>query len=497
MLGREVELKFDIEPGGAGRIAKTAPLAGAPGERTRYETLYFDTADAALRRAGYSLRIRRSGDRYVQTIKRKKASSAGLFVRQEWEEEVPDFTLRADLLKRTPLRRWAARAEAGEILPLIRSEITRSAWQVRHRGSRIEVVLDRGRICSGKDEAPIGELELELIRGRPSALFELACGFGEKTALRLGVMSKSERGYALAEGRLGQAAKAERPTLTPSATAADAFSTTAHACLRHFRLNEMVLLDREDPEALHQARVALRRLRSAMRLFRPALNGKDEVRLRGELRWFAHHFGEARNLSVLIERLEAAKIDEAVIAPLREAHGKAHRQMARALRSKRTRTLFLELILWIETGSWRAGPRASADLGALANEQLEQRWKQVAKRAQGFEAQHPEERHELRIAVKAMRYSAEFLAPLYGVKPMGPRRDRFIGALKKLQDRLGDLNDAWTAEQLAERLPAKLRDAIVAAHPPRENKASLAVAAKALERAEAAAGYWREARPAV
>ena len=491
-MGREIELKFDIEPGVAGRIARSEALASTTGDRTRYETLYFDTADGALRRAGFSLRIRRSGDRYVQTIKRKKASSAGLFVRQEWEEEVADFTLRADALKRTPLRRWAARAGGGEILPLIRSEITRNAWQIRHRGSRIEVVLDRGRICSGEKDAPIGELEIELIRGRPSALFDLACSFGEKAALRLGVLSKSERGYALAEGRLGRAAKAERPALTPPVTEAEAFATIAYACLRHFRLNEMVLLERDDPEALHQARVALRRLRSAIKLFRPTLHGKDEHKLRGELRWFARHFGEARNLGVLLERLESARIDEAVIAPLREAHAKAHRQIARALRSKRARTLFLELILWIETGSWRAGPRASEDLAGLAVEQLEKRWKQVAKRARDFDLQGAEERHELRIAVKAMRYSAEFLAPLYADKSVAARRDKFIGALKTLQDGLGDLNDAWTAEQMAKGLPGRLREAIVAAHPPRESRKALAAAFKALDRADAAAGYWRE-----
>jgi len=492
-VGREVELKFDIEPGGAGRIARSEALAGATGERTRYETLYFDSIDGALRRAGYSLRIRRSGDRYVQTIKRKKASSAGLFVRQEWEEEVPDFTLRADALKRTPLRRWAARAEAGEILPLIRSEITRSAWQIRHRGSRIEVVLDRGRICSGDSDAPIGELELELIRGRPSALFDLARHFGELAPLRIGVLSKSERGYALAEGRLDHNVKAERAALTPPVTEAAAFAAVAFACLRHFRLNEIVLLVREDPEALHQARVALRRLRSAMKLFRPTLHGKQEKELREELRWFARHFGDARNLDLLLARLEADKVEEAVLAPLRDAHAKAHRRIARALRSARARAMFLELIQWIETGGWRGHERASHDLADLAVRQLEKNWKRVAKKARDFDEQGPEERHELRIAIKAMRYSAEFLAPLYGDRPVAARRDKFIGALKTLQDGLGDLNDAWTAEQMAKGLPGRLRDAIVAAHPPRESKKALAAASKALDRADAAAGYWREA----
>ncbi len=492
-MGREVELKFDIEAGGAGRIGRSDLLGAAPAERADFETLYFDSKDGALRRAGYSLRIRRSGDRHVQTIKRKKASAAGLFVRQEWEEEVPDFRLRAEVLKRGPLKRWAARAEAGELVPLVRSEITRSAWQIRHRGSRIEVVLDRDRICVGEIEAPIGELELELKRGRPAALFDLARSFGEAASLRIGVMSKSERGYALAEGRLGQAAKAEPARLEPCASEADGFAAIAHACLRHYRLNEMVLLERADPEALHQARVALRRLRSAMRLFRPTLRGKDEQKLRDELRWFARHFGEARNLGVLVERLEAAKTDDDVIAPLREALTKAHRRIARALRSKRGRALFLELILWVETGSWRDQERSSEALAGLAGEQLDKHWRRVAKRATNLEAQGPEQRHRLRIAVKAMRYSAEFLAPLFADKAVAARRDRFIGALKALQDRLGELNDAWTAGQMSQDLPARLRQAIAAAHPQADTEKAIAAASKALKRADAAAKYWRAA----
>ena len=66
-------------------------------------------------------------------------------------------------------------------------------------------------------------------------------------------------------------------------------------------------------------------------------------------------------------------------------------------------------------------------------------------------------------------------------------------ALKTLQDGLGNWNDAWTAQQMAGGMPARLRDAIVVAHPLRESKKVLLAASKALDRADAAAGYWREA----
>ncbi len=491
-MGREVELKFDIEPGGAARIARIEPLAGTASTQNDFETLYFDTADGALRRAGYSLRIRRSGDRYVRTIKRKKASAAGLFDREEWEEEVPDFTLRAESLKGTPLRRWAGRAESGEILAVVRSVVRRSAWQLRHRGSRVEVVLDRGRIFAGDAEARIDELELELLRGRASALFDLAQLIAAKVPLRLGVLSKSERGHALAEGSLARFAKSEPAVLEPPLSEADAFRAWAYACLRHFRLNEIVLLQREDAEALHQARVALRRLRSVLSFFRPTLRGKEYQEVRDELRWFARHFGDARNLDLLLARLKQGGCDPALLAPLEEAHRRAYRRVSRALRSTRGRALFLRLVLWIETGGWRRHERAGDDFHALAAARLDKGWKRVARKARHFGKLDPAERHELRIAIKAMRYSAEFAAALYAAKPVSTRRDRFISALKALQDRLGEANDAWTAESLAAGYPEPLRSAIAGAHSENEIRVTLAAAAKALARAQAAAGYWRD-----
>jgi inorganic triphosphatase YgiF len=491
-VGREVELKFDIEPGGASRIGRIEPLADTASTQNDFETLYFDTVDGALRGAGYSLRIRRSGDRYVRTIKRKKASAAGLFDREEWEEEVPDFTLRAESLKGTPLRRWVARAGGGEILAVVRSEVRRSAWQLLHRGSRIEVVLDRGRIVAGAAEARIDELELELLRGRPSALFDLAQLIAAKVPLRLGVLSKSERGHALAEGSLARFAKAEPAVLEPPLSEADAFRAWAYACLRHFRLNEIVLLQRPDAEALHQARVALRRLRSVLSFFRPTLRGKEYQEVREALRWFARHFGDARNLDLLLARLKQGGCDPALLAPLDEAHQRAYRRVSRALRSARARALFLRLVLWIETGGWRRHERAGDDFHALAAARLDKGWKRVAKKARHFGKLEPAERHELRIAVKAMRYSAEFTVPLYAAKPVSTQRDRFVSALKTLQDRLGEANDAWTAETLAAGYSEPLRSAIAGAHSEKEVRVILGAAVKALERAEAAAGYWRE-----
>ena len=125
--------------------------------------------------------------------------------------------------------------------PVVRTRFRRTAWLIERDGSRIEVVLDEGKVASGDKEAPLYELELELLSGKPAALFALAEELGEAAALRLGVLTKAERGFALAEKKLGRAAKAEPVRLKPPLTEAGAFQAVASACLRHFRLNEIAL----------------------------------------------------------------------------------------------------------------------------------------------------------------------------------------------------------------------------------------------------------------
>jgi len=487
-LTHEVELKFDVEPGGAVAIRRAEPLAAAVAEAEIHDTLYFDTEDFGLRRAGFSLRVRRSGKRFVQTVKSRKPGSAGLFVRREWESEVPRFALDRGALNATPLRRWLASDEASELLPLIRTKFRRTRWLIEQEGSRIEVVLDEGQLASGKHKAALDELELELLAGKPAALFALAERIGAVAPLRLAVRSKADRGYALAEGRLKRAARAESIRLHPPISQADAFHTIAHSCLRHFRLNENVLLQGRNAEALHQARVALRRLRSALSLFRPALAGKDYQALREELRWFAAQFSDARNVDVLLDRL--GDDDPDLRAALLEVRGQAYEKLEAALASDKARRLMLRLSLWIETGPWRFRERGAKDLALLAEKQLERRWRRIVRRGDGLRRLDAESRHQLRLDIKKLRYATEFLAPLHAAKPLSARRDRFISALKALQEQLGALNDAWTAELMAARLPPGLRSALSGLHASPESKRALATAERALRRASGAAGYW-------
>ena len=489
-MANEVELKFDLEPGGIKVARETPLLAAPPSSETTFETVYFDTRKGKLRDAGLTLRVRRSGDRCIQTVKRTRGSAAGLFVRQEWEAEVPGLAPDPEALRKTPLKSLIENGDSEKLVSFIRAGVRRTAWTIERKESRIEIVLDEGEVSSGKDKAPIRELELELQSGTPARLYELASELGSQVPLRLGVLSKSQRGLALAEKRLGRAAKGEPIALVPAMSEGEAFRAIAYACLRQYRLNEIVLLAERDPEAIHQGRIALRRLRSALSLFRATVSGKEYQALREEISWLGRQLGDARDADVLLAGENGFVEDEVAHVRLLKARDKAYDRVEAALRSDRTRALMLRLALWIELGSWRFRARSARPVAELAARQLERQWRKVRRHADRIADARGTERHRLRLDVKKLRYSAEFLAGLYAKRPKAQRSDRFVNALKDLQDRLGELNDAEVAANMAAKLAPGRRGSAERIRHEAMNERLIAAAYEALARATASSGYW-------
>ncbi|HYD12922.1 MAG TPA: CHAD domain-containing protein [Allosphingosinicella sp.] len=489
-MSDEVELKFDVAAADCEALKASAPLTGITPEITEADTVYYDTRDGFVRRSGYSLRVRKAGGRHIQAVKHKPAAAAGLFRRREWETDVPGFALDDAALAKTPLGKLLETEATGPLKQQVRSTFRRTIWLVTRKDSVIEVVLDEGKVAAGKAEAPLCELELELKSGKPRALFALAGEIGAALPLRLGVLSKAERAYVLAERRFGEAARAEPVVLPVPVTEGAAFRAVAQACLRHYRLNEMVLLEQRDADSLHQARIALRRLRSALSLFRPTVRGKDYPELREELGWLAGQFGDARNLDVLLAGEEGLGAEENVRERLLKARAKAYDRVEAALGSDRVRALMLNLSLWIEAGAWRFRDRAMRDLPGLAAEQLSRQWRRVKRNGEKLGKAGAEDRHRLRLDVKKLRYSAEFLAGLSAKRPKLARRDRFVTALKDLQESLGDLNDAEAAQAITTRLAPGLRGNARRLRRKAAAAEAIAAAEEALKVAGEAAGYW-------
>jgi inorganic triphosphatase YgiF len=441
----EVELKLELSKAAASTL-KASPLLPADPQVRTLRAVYFDTSDHHLANAGFSLRIRHSDDGRVQTIKASDAAAAGLFVRSEWETAVEGDVPVLD--HTTPVAVMLG-DRLDKISPVFEVLVERRTWMVQDGEATIEVVLDEGNVVASDRQVPVCEAELELKAGPPAALFALARKFDAEVPVRLGVLSKAERGYS-SMGKERDSFKAERITLKPDAPVAEAFAAIVQACLRQFRLNENVLLEHRSAEALHQARVALRRLRSAFTIFKPLLAGDDvAAALREELRWLAGELGEARNLDVLVERAKDQGTGAALYDRLRSARESAYEQAASVMASPRARALMLDLAEWLSDGPWlRADTmheRLAEPVGSYAVTALDRFRRKVKKGGRHLDAQDDHARHELRKEAKKLRYASEFFRAVFDAKRQHKRYKRFISALEELQDQLGALNDLATA----------------------------------------------------
>jgi len=483
----EIELKLEFARDDGDRLAALDLLAGAEGEPARIVSGYFDTPDFDLRRAGYSLRVRRSGRRRIQTIKATPGTAGGLFVRPEWECRIEGDTPMLDP-KAGPLAEVLAPKALAAIERLFETDVRRALCEVEWGDARIEVAIDRGHVRAGKAKAPLCELELELKSGPSRALFEIARDIDAVVPLRLGVRSKSERGYGLLRDEGGAVARADPLELDAEGGAADAFAEIGRSCLRQFRINEALLMAGGSAASVHQARVSLRRLRSAISLFRPLLKGDGHrAHLQAELRWLAGTLGELRNLDVLIGHASSE-----VAASLAAARSRELERVRAVLEDRRTRLLMIDLAEWLALGTWWGRPlhhpRLRRAVPSFAADILDDHRDRLLHLGRGLAGLPDERRHKVRIEAKKLRYAAEFFASLFPGDKARRRGKAFRKALEDVQDGLGELNDQVTGARILTRLGVAAASPLPDAE---ARAAALTRAEQAFKRLAAARPFWR------
>lgn len=450
----EVELKLEYEPADRDRLIASSLLGTDAKPPKQLLATYFDTPDLRLNKAGYTLRIRKDGRRRVQTVKASGSRTTGLFVRGEWERPVRSDRPVLDA-KAGPLGQMLDASAIARLAPIFVTDVERHGGPIESEASLIEYAIDRGETRAGQRAAPLSELELELVRGSPRQLFDLARRLNETVPLRLGVQSKSARGYALI-GRVAGAVKADPIDLDGDMGAGEAFAVIAAGCLRHYRLNETLLLDDGSVEAVHQSRVALRRLRSALSLFRPLFAGDDQAALIGaELRWLAGELGEIRDIDVLLPKLDHdSRETVAQVRKDRFVH------LRNTLESSRVRLLPIDIAEWLAVGRWHDEPADRSlhdgNVRIFAARRLDRLRKRLKREGRGLAGLEDEPRHEVRKDAKKLRYAAEFLVSLYPGRKARRRMDRLLDRIETLQDKLGQLNDMAAAPELLSRLGLNL-----------------------------------------
>ena len=266
---------------------------------------------------------------------------------------------------------------------------------------------------------------------------------------------------ATRRGGRGGPVKARPATLTPTMPVGGAFKAVMAAGLAHLLANERGLLQGRDPEYLHQTRVALRRLRSALEVFSPPLPERVTAAPARELKRLASRLGPARDWDVFLgETLQPVEAQfgahrglKAFAARCRTLRRGAGAKARGAAHLPRYRQLALSLSTWLASEDWHArlnsGARTAMEgpVGDHARAVLEARYSQVRKRGRGLDNQSAAELHRLRIAIKKFRYATDFFAGLYRGTAVGVTLRR----LARLQDILGEMNDAATAPDLVAR----------------------------------------------
>lgn len=476
-MPQEVELKLEIDPSDATKLRSLSILAGSSSVE-RQISVYYDTPKGRLRRQGFILRVRQHDEGWTQTVKRA-AGDGGLLSRDEWESQVQGLQPDLNAIAVTPLGELIKPRQVQHLVPIFQTDVERISWRVGD--GAVELSYDSGTIEAGERSEPVHELELELKNGEVEQLFTIAKRIARDVPVRVGVQSKSERGFALAAGTKEASSKAPPVAIDHQASVADGFGQVAASCLRHFRLNEPLLLQHRDPEAMHQLRVAIRRLRTALWLFRPAINDEERSAINDQLRRLTRELGVARNIDVILASMGAGDPARAHLERERE---RLYARIIRMFDTRRFRQFMLDLLGWVEVGDWRRRKKARMPMARFAARRLDRLWQVIAERGAELKSLSEDERHQLRIDAKKMRYALEFLGGIGSVN--ADDRRQFIAAAEGVQDSLGHLNDLATRRAM---LSWPLEDS------QQEVGRCLRTAKRHLRTMEKIGPFWRQAVP--
>ncbi len=215
---------------------------------------------------------------------------------------------------------------------------------------------------------------------------------------------------------------------------------------------------RGEMEAIHQSRVALRRLRSTLRLLRRHLEPVAADGFDDALRGLGRTLGAARDWDVFMHETiptiraldpEAQALD-ALLVPAGQLRDAAHGALRTVLHAPLTDAVLADLRGWAGLPvAFFTKEDAERTLAREAPALLDRLARRVRRRGHGLAKQDDEERHDLRKALKALRYGIGMLDTLYEDRTVKPYRK----ALGTLQEDMGQLNDAIAAVELVHRLP--------------------------------------------
>ncbi|MDP1606609.1 MAG: CYTH and CHAD domain-containing protein [Rhodocyclaceae bacterium] len=436
-------------------------------------SIYYDTHRLTLHRQAITLRLRKHGAGWLQTVKHNADAESEPITRPEWEVPYPNrFDFSA--IDSAAVRRVLEKPRMAQgLAALFETRFRRTTWQLEPaHGTTLLVILDCGWIAARGRRAPISDVEIKLVSGSKAQLYATAFALAARSPLTPELMSKAERGYRLISDSRPAPCRATTAPIAAADHPLTAFRAIALNCLAHLHHNHAGALRGDDPEYVHQMRVATRRLFAAMRMFAPVLPADFAEQMAPPLRELMAALGRTRDLDVLLDEIvgpvNAALADDPRIAALAgiladRRHATRNETVAFLARPGYGHLLLLAASLLHGRALAEPAPPAAGepvltlfDFAQRRLQKLQQRTHHLALLAR---IDDPSSLHALRIAIKRLRYALEFFGPLL------PKRS-FATAAKRLatlQDELGQLNDltnAGTMLMACAGADPKLREAV-------------------------------------
>jgi CHAD domain-containing protein len=457
----EFELKL------TGAAADCAALRGmplisdaacGPASWERLVSVYFDTPDFALAAAGISLRHRNDPDGMVLTAKLTPPGGSSVS-RLESERAITrgdDFftgvaaidaviaplTEKLVAIAQTQTDRWSRLVQGGGAIIEVSAET----------GQSVRYDADRTRRL-----APVAEVELELLKGDPAAVFHLARRITAAADGRLRPDIEPKLQRALRAGAVSPIGKSPRPVLKGDPTAGDVLAGGLFACAARLIECAPHFIDLRDPDSARHLRVVFRRLRALERAFRPATKKSGLRKLAAEARDYGRMIGEARDLDVFLSDTlpKAREMDAAPPQALARFRAEIDARRATAweaavaaLSGKEFARFQLELLESAVLTPWRApgDARLASPAREFARAVLDRGLRRAQQRADGLEFSDAASLHVLRLDLKKLRYSAQTFRDVY------PAADRkpYFKAMSALQAAFGELNDAVVAQNIVD-----------------------------------------------
>ena len=413
---------------------------------------YFDTEDWRIHRAGFALRIRSGSGRSQATLKSLKSASTQVVDRRELSETLENSESESIRHSIGPVgTRIHALSGARALLPLFEIRTSRQRFAIRREDEAQqlgEIALDETVISRphGAPQTSVQRVEVEALTEAHEPLQSLVRTLQSDCALEAAFDTKFSHGLR-AVGLVPESAPEFAPTaVDPSMTMLEVALANLRRYLSAWHLHEPGARLGDDPEELHDLRVAGRRLDAVLRQFRSSLP-TSFLRIRPTLKTVLRALGHARDLDVALSELDAfgremPKSERDSLEPLKQ-HLVSERDRARA------RMLSVLDSIWVqknlqELTSLSAAPSAasrqsSAELALNESPELiQRRYRKLRKSTELLRSDSSMEAyHEVRGQVKKLRYTLEAVAVIYG-KPA----DELLRALRRWQEKLGMQQDA-------------------------------------------------------